>query len=91
MPVLCLGRRWLVFEPAMLRQTVQYGWTTAMQQGTVQLGKIAIQAVVNTMGVNAMAAFAAASRVDDFAYTPQQNIGHATVEMLTTMGKTRQV
>ena len=58
-PVLCLGRRWLVFEPAMLRQTVQYGWTTAMQQGTVQLGKIAIQAVVNTMGVNAMAAFAA--------------------------------
>ncbi len=85
-PVLCLGRRWLVFEPAMLRQTVQYGWTTAMQQGTVQLGKIAIQAVVNTMGVNAMAAFAAASRVDDFAYTPQQNIGHA---MTTLMAQNR--
>ncbi len=29
-----------------------------MQQATVQLGKIAIQAIVNTMGVNAMAAFA---------------------------------
>ena len=70
----------------MLRQTVQYGWTTAMQQGTVQLGKIAIQAVVNTMGVNAMAAFAAASRVDDFAYTPQQNIGHA---MTTLMAQNR--
>ena len=37
-PALCLGRKWLVFEPSMLRQTVQYGWTTAMQQGTVQLG-----------------------------------------------------
>ena len=73
-------------EPSMLRQTVQYGWTTAMQQGTVQLGKIAIQAVVNTMGVNAMAAFAAASRVDDFAYTPQQNIGHA---MTTLMAQNR--
>ncbi len=85
-PVLCLGRKWLVFEPSMLRQTVQYGWTTAMQQGTVQLGKIAIQAVVNTMGVNAMAAFAAASRVDDFAYTPQQNIGHA---MTTLMAQNR--
>lgn len=85
-PVLRLGRKWLVFEPSMLRQTVQYGWTTAMQQGTVQLGKIAIQAVVNTMGVNAMAAFAAASRVDDFAYTPQQNIGHA---MTTLMAQNR--
>ena len=85
-PVLCLGRKWLVFEPSMLRQTVQYGWTTAMQQGTVQLGKIAIQAVVNTIGVNAMAAFAAASRVDDFAYTPQQNIGHA---MTTLMAQNR--
>ena len=85
-PVLCLGRKWLVFEPSMLRQTVQYGWTTAMQQGTVQLGKIAIQAVVNTMGVDAMAAFTAASRVDDFAYTPQQNIGHA---MTTLMAQNR--
>ena len=38
------------------------------------------------MGVNAMAAFAAASRVDDFAYTPQQNIGHA---MTTLMAQNR--
>ena len=85
-PVLCLGRKWLVFEPSMLRQTVRYGWTSAMQQATVQLGKIAIQAVVNTMGVSAMAAFTAASRVDDFAYTPQQNIGHA---MTTLMAQNR--
>ena len=85
-PVLCLGRKWLVFEPSMLCQTVRYGWTSAMQQATVQLGKIAIQAVVNTMGVSAMAAFTAASRVDDFAYTPQQNIGHA---MTTLMAQNR--
>ena len=37
-----------------------------MQQATVQLGKIAVQAIVNTLGINAMAAFTAASRVDDF-------------------------
>ncbi len=85
-PVLRLGKKWLVFEPSLLRQTVSYGWTTAMQQGTVQLGKLAVQAVVNTMGVSAMAAFAAASRVDDFAYTPQQNIGHA---MTTLMAQNR--
>lgn len=85
-PVLRPGKKWLVFEPSLLRQTVSYGWTTAMQQGTVQLGKLAVQAVVNTMGVSAMAAFTAASRVDDFAYTPQQNIGHA---MTTLMAQNR--
>jgi hypothetical protein len=74
-PILQLGRRWLVFDGKLLRKTVSYGWASAMQQATVQLGKIAVQAIVNTMGVNAMAAFTAASRIDDFAYTPQQNIG----------------
>ena len=81
-PVLQLGRRWLVFDGSLLRKTVSYGWASAMQQATVQLGKIAVQAIVNTMGVNAMAAFTAASRIDDFAYTPQQNIGHAMTTLM---------
>lgn len=85
-PALRLGRRWLVFDASLLRTTVRYGWASAMQQATVQLGKIAVQAIVNTMGVSAMAAFAAASRIDDFAYTPQQNIGHA---MTTLMAQNR--
>ena len=85
-PILQLGRRWLVFDGKLLRKTVSYGWASAMQQATVQLGKIAVQAIVNTMGVNAMAAFTAASRIDDFAYTPRQNIGHA---MTTLMAQNR--
>ena len=85
-PVLQLGRRWFIFDSSLLKKTISYGWTSAMQQATVQLGKIAIQAIVNTMGVNAMAAFTAASRIDDFAYTPQQNIGHA---MTTLMAQNR--
>ena len=85
-PILQLGRRWLVFDARLLRKTISYGWASAMQQATVQLGKIAVQAIVNTMGVNAMAAFTAASRIDDFAYTPQQNIGHA---MTTLMAQNR--
>ena len=71
---------------SLLRKTVSYGWASAMQQATVQLGKIAVQAIVNTMGVSTMAAFTAASRIDDFAYTPQQNIGHA---MTTLMAQNR--
>ncbi len=85
-PVLQLGKRWLVYDGKLLRKTVSYGWASAMQQATVQLGKIAVQAIVNTMGVNAMAAFTATSRIDDFAYTPQQNIGHA---MTTLMAQNR--
>ena len=81
-PVLCLGRKWLCFEKKTFYKTVQYGWTSAMQQATVQLGKLGIQTIVNTMGVAAMAAFAAVNRIDDFAYTPEQNIAHAMTSLL---------
>lgn len=76
-PLLCLGRRWLVFDKSLLGRTVSYGSAGAMQQVCLQIGKIMIQAVVNTQGVSVMAAFTAVNRVDDFAYIPQQNIGHA--------------
>ena len=48
----------------------------------VQLGKIGIQAIVNTMGISVMAAFAVVNRIDDFAYTPEQNIAHAMTALL---------
>ncbi|MCI8798576.1 MAG: MATE family efflux transporter [Lachnospiraceae bacterium] len=76
-PLLCLGRGWLVFDRKLLRKTIAYGSTSAMQQVCLQIGKTVIQAMVNTRGVSVMAAFTAVNRVDDFAYTPQQNIGHA--------------
>lgn len=74
--MLCLGRKWLVFDWELFKKTVSYGITSAMQQATVQLGKIGIQTIVNTMDVATMAAFTAVNRVDDFAYIPQQNIAH---------------
>lgn len=76
-PLLDLGRKWLVFDRGLLRRTVAYGSTSALQQVCLQVGKTVIQAMVNTQGVSVMAAFTAVNRVDDFAYTPQQNIGHA--------------
>ncbi len=81
-PILCLGRKWLIFDKELFTKTVKFGWTSAMQQATVQLGKIGIQTIVNTMGVPAMAAFAAVNRIDDFAYIPEQNIGHAMTGFL---------
>lgn len=76
-PLLNLGKKWLVFDKKLLKRTVAYGSTSALQQVCLQVGKTMIQAMVNTQGVSVMAAFTAVNRVDDFAYTPQQNIGHA--------------
>lgn len=53
-----------------------------MQQATVQLGKLGIQAIVNTMGVSVSAAFTVVNRIDDFAYTPEQNIAHAMTALM---------
>ena len=81
-PVLQLGRKWLVFDSSLLKRTIAYGWASAMQQATVQLGKLGIQAIVNTMGVSVAAAFAVVNRIDDFAYTPEQNIAHAMTALM---------
>lgn len=81
-PLLRLGKKWLVFDRSLLMRTIAYGWTSALQQATVQLGKLGIQAIVNTMGVSVAAAFAIVNRIDDFAYTPEQNIAHAMTALM---------
>jgi putative MATE family efflux protein len=85
-PVLNLGKKWLVFEGSIFKTTVAYSITSAMQQAVLQIGKVMIQSIVNTMGgilgISIIAAFNAVNRVDDFAYTPEQNIGHAMTTLL---------
>ncbi len=81
-PILCLGKRWLVFDPSVLWRTFTYGITSALQQMCIQLGKICVQTIVNVQGVAFIAAFTAINRVDDFALTPQQNISHAATTFM---------
>lgn len=81
-PILQLGKKWLIFDASLLKRTIAYGWASAMQQATVQLGKIGVQAIVNTMGVSITAAFTAVNRIDDFAYTPEQNIAHSMTALM---------
>ena len=81
-PILRFGKKWLVFDARLLKKTIAYGWASAMQQATVQMGKIAIQALVNTMGVSVAAAFAVVNRIDAFAITPEQNIAHAMTALM---------
>lgn len=93
-PELRLGREWLVFDKSMLKKTLSYGFVSAMQQSTVQLGKLGTQTIVNTMGVDATAAFNATNRFDDFATIPQQNIAHGMTSVMAQnegAGKERRV
>lgn len=82
-PILNLGKQWAVFDKGLLKEIIQYGFVSALQQSAVQLGKLGIQGIVNTMGVTATAAFTAINRVDDYAYIPEQNIGHAMTSVMS--------
>ena len=81
-PLLCLGKKWRIFDVSILWRTFTYGITSALQQMCIQLGKICVQTVVNVQGVEFIAAFTAINRVDDFAMTPQGNIAHAATTFM---------
>ncbi len=81
-PILKLGRRWMIFDTSLLKQTISYGWTCAMQQALLPIAKLIVQAIINTMGVNAAAAFSIVNRIDDFAFAPEQSIGNAMTSFM---------
>ena len=70
-PQLCPAHSQWRIRPALLGRILQYGAVTALQQAVQPVCKVLIQGQVNALGVQAIAAFNAATRVDDFAFTPQ--------------------
>ena len=76
-PLLRLGKKWMTVDLRLLKKTLSFGIVSALQQSSVQLGKLVIQGFVNTLGVTSAAAFNAVNRTDDFAIVPEQNIAHA--------------
>ena len=61
----------------LLGPILRYGAVTAVQQAVQPICKVLIQGQVNALGVGAIAAFNAVTRVDDFAFTPEQSIATA--------------
>ena len=76
-PELCPGRETLLPDRRLLARILAYGGPTALQQAVQPIGKVLIQGQVNALGVSAIAAFNAATRVDDFACIPEQGISAA--------------
>lgn len=81
-PLLDMGRKWFSFDLSLLKRTLRYGSVSAIQQATVQLGIVGVQGIVNTLGVETTAAFAAANRVDDFTLIPTRSIANAMTAVI---------
>ena len=62
---------------AMLREIAQFSFLTSVQQSVMNLGILMVQGLVNSFGTVIMAAFAAAVKIDSFAYMPAQEFGNA--------------
>lgn len=76
-PALFPGKAELRADRALLHQIMRYGGPTAFQQAVQPIGKILIQGQVNALGVTTIAAFNAVTRVDEFAFIPEQGIAAA--------------
>lgn len=65
------------FDRGITKKLILYGGPTALQQAIQPVCKVLIQGQVNALGVTAIAAYNAVTRVDDFACIPEQSISSA--------------
>ena len=59
------------------QEIAKFSLLTSAQQSIMNFGILMIQGLVNSFGVAVMAAFAAAVKIDSFAYMPVQDFGNA--------------
>lgn len=76
-PLLRLERRHCKVSRGELGRIMNYSLLTCVQQSVMNFGILMVQGLVNSFGVNVMAAFAAAVKIDAFAYLPVQDFGNA--------------
>ena len=77
-------RKWLIpdsrewkIDWQILKNIANFSSLTCIQQSVMNLGILAVQGLVNSFGTVIMAAFAAAVKIDSFAYMPVQEFGNA--------------
>ena len=64
-------------RPRRVREIAGFSVLTCVQQSVMNLGILLVQGLVNSFGPTVMAAFAAAVKIDSFAYMPVQDFGNA--------------
>ena len=60
-----------------IKEITGFSALTCVQQSVMNLGILMVQGLVNSFGPTVMAAFAAAVKIDSFAYMPVQDFGNA--------------
>lgn len=76
-PYTRLKKHHIKFEKNMIKRILNYSSLTSLQQSVMNFGILMIQGLVNSFGVTVTAAFAAAVKIDSFAYMPVQDFGNA--------------
>ena len=64
-------------EKGAVAEILRFSFSSSIQQSVMNFGILMIQGLVNSFGPSAMAAFAAAVKIDSFAYMPAQEFGNA--------------
>ena len=76
-PQLRLKREHLRIRWSCVKEIGSFSILTCVQQSVMNLGILLVQGLVNSFGPTVMAAFAAAVKIDAFAYMPVQDFGNA--------------
>ncbi len=76
-PRLRFHRRQEGGEKASMAEILRFAFSSSVQQSVMNFGILMIQGLVNSFGPVVMAAFAAAVKIDSFAYMPAQEFGNA--------------
>ena len=71
------GARGVRLRWRCVREIAGFSVLTCVQQSVMNLGILMVQGLVNSFGATVMAAFAAAVKIDAFAYMPVQDFGNA--------------
>lgn len=70
-------RKEILVKKESVAEIVRFSFAACIQQSVMNFGILMIQGLVNSFGTAVMAAFAAAVKIDSFAYMPAQEFGNA--------------
>ncbi len=77
LPLLSLSRKEYKFTQRKFNLIMRFGLPSAIQMSVISLGNMAIQNLLNSYGVQAVAGFTSAFRIDSFIVMPYMNVGIA--------------
>lgn len=76
-PELRLNKDDCIIRKTTMLEVIRHSFAACIQQSVMNFGILMIQGLVNSFGTVVMAAFAAAVKIDSFAYMPAQEFGNA--------------